>query len=71
MNLTLCPEGKHIWVNVMCNGGIAVRSQGTAIDNLERVIKRTSETLNCHEGEQALSVSEGDRLAVLKSISMT
>lgn len=42
MNLTPCPEGKHVWANVMCNGGNAVRSQGTAVDDLGRASKSAS-----------------------------
>lgn len=34
MNLTPCPEGKHVWANVMRNGGNAVRNEGTVIDEL-------------------------------------
>lgn len=48
MNLTPCPEGKHIWTNVMLNGGNAFRSQGTALDSLERVNKNNSGILNGH-----------------------
>jgi len=71
MNLTPCPEGKHVWANVMCNGRNAVRSQGTAVDNLGRVSKSTSEILNGHEGERTFSMSEGDSLAILNNMSMT
>lgn len=72
MNLTPCPECKHVWANMMRHGGNAVRIQGTAIDNLGRVSKRTSEILNGHEGERIFSVSEGeDHLAILKNMSMT
>lgn len=71
MNLTPCPEGKHIWANMMRNGGNAVRSQGIAVDNLGRVSKSTSEVLNGREGERTFSMSEGDHLAILKNVSMT
>lgn len=56
---------------MMRNGGNAVRSQGIAVDNLGRVSKSTSEVLNGREGERTFSMSEGDRLAILKNVSMT
>lgn len=42
MNLTPCPEGKHIWANVMPNGGNAVRSQGTTVGDLGILSKSAS-----------------------------
>lgn len=70
MNLTPCPEGKHIWANMMHNGGNAVRSQSTAAGNLGRVSESTSEILDDHEGERTFSMSEReDHLAVLKNMT--
>lgn len=72
MNLTPCPEGKHVWANVMRNGGNAVRSQGAAVGNLGTVSKSTSEIVNGREGERTFSVLKGeDHLAILKNMSMT
>lgn len=42
MNLTPCPEGKHVWANGMCNGGNTVGSQGTKVDDLGRFSKSAS-----------------------------
>lgn len=42
MNLTPCPEGKHIWANMMPNGGNGVRSHGTAVNDLGRFSKSAS-----------------------------
>lgn len=42
MNLTPCPEGKHIWANMMPDGGNAVRSQDTTVDDLGRFSKSAS-----------------------------
>lgn len=42
MNLTRCPEAKHVWANMMPNGGNAVRSRGSTVDDLGRFSKSAS-----------------------------
>lgn len=48
MDLTPCPEGKHIWANVMLNGRSAFRIQAIDIESLGRINKNTWGILSGH-----------------------